>query len=214
MADDLDVPNPAQVEGDIAPSAGADLVPILTVDEDGEAVASRVTRAMAERLAALNEYGGTTTYDASDPESQAGQAWDETAHDQLIDAVEPVSAVQGVIDNAVSGAVSMGIQREFMDPLERAALEKFDEENPMLAGTARWGSFVAATALTGGGRAVAGGAAKTIVPSMAANTVRVGLHDLSARSAWRTAAALVARALRLGSGDNVTALVVEFAAAD
>ncbi|MCP4242169.1 MAG: hypothetical protein GY772_16560, partial [bacterium] len=191
MADDLDVPNPAQVEGDIAPSAGAELVPILTVDEEGEAVASRVTRAMAERLAALNEYGGTTTYDASDPESQAGQAWDETAHDQLVDAVEPVSAVQGVIDNAVSGAVSMGIQREFMDPLERAALEKFDEENPMLAGTARWGSFVAATALTGGGRAVAGGAAKAIVPSIAANTVRVGLHDLSARSAWRTAAALV-----------------------
>ncbi len=170
--------NPAQAEGDLAPSASSQLVEMVVVEDDGTRRAVRVVDALAAELA--REPG--RAYYATDPGTQAGQVWDELAHDQLIDAVEPVSAVQGVIDNAVSGAVSMGIQREFMDPLERAALEKFDEENPMLAGTARWGSFAAATALSLGGRAAASGAA---------NTVRVGLHDLGARSAWRTAAALI-----------------------
>ncbi|MCP4243035.1 MAG: hypothetical protein GY772_20980, partial [bacterium] len=137
--------NPAQAEGDLAPSASSQLVEMVVVEDDGTRRAVRVVDALAAELA--REPG--RAYYATDPGTQAGQVWDELAHDQLIDAVEPVSAVQGVIDNAVSGAVSMGIQREFMDPLERAALEKFDEENPMLAGTARWGSFVAATALTG-----------------------------------------------------------------
>jgi len=53
----------------------------------------------------------------------------------------------------------------------------------MLAGTARWGSFIAATALTGPARAG--------LQSAAANAARLGLRDLSARGAWRTAAALV-----------------------
>ncbi len=183
------VPNPAPQQGEAAPPASDELVEVIIREPGQEPKASRVTREVATAMAYGAEPGSVVL--ANDPDSEAGQAWDQIAHEQLIDAVEPVSAIQGVMDNAVSGAVTMGIQREFMDPLERAAQEKFDRENPLLAGTARWGAFAAATALTGGGRAALQAGGKAALAMRAGNTARVALHDLGARQAWRAAGSLI-----------------------